>query len=152
MLPSRVYAISSCFQLFLCVCVFFFFQKKHNQTVMSRLTTKKSSLLANCRDHSKTADVFLQHCILPRCLMSPGDAVYCARFIHFLRLIGTPHFSVMAVYRDVFQICPALLSSCTNNESSRWGLLLREIFQQIHSLMDKVDATIPYGWPSDVYL
>ena len=37
----------------------------------------KDHLLADA-DHSKTIPAFISHCLLPRCVLTPDDAMYCA--------------------------------------------------------------------------
>lgn len=54
----------------------------------------KDHLLADA-DHSKTIPAFIGHCLLPRCMMTPEDAMYCAAFIRRLTLEDTPYFSFM---------------------------------------------------------
>lgn len=54
----------------------------------------KDHLLADA-DHSKTIPAFISHCLLPRCVLTPDDAMYCAAFIRRLTLEDTPYFSFM---------------------------------------------------------
>jgi len=54
----------------------------------------KDHILADA-DHSKTIPAFIGHCLLPRCVMTPEDAMYCAAFIRRLTLEDTPYFSFM---------------------------------------------------------
>ena len=46
-------------------------------------------------DHSKTIPAFISHCLLPRCILTPEDAMYCAAFIRRMTLEDTPYFSFM---------------------------------------------------------
>ena len=59
-------------------------------------------------DHEQTADDFLAHCILPRCLLTPEDAMYCAAFIRRMTLEDTPFFSFMYFVQRV-GLCNQLL-------------------------------------------
>lgn len=43
----------------------------------------------------------IEHCIQPRCLLSPMDAVYCARLIRTLHERGTPNFHTLMCYDKV---------------------------------------------------
>lgn len=43
----------------------------------------------------------IEHCIQPRCLLSPMDAVYCARLIRTLHDRGTPGFHTLMCYDKV---------------------------------------------------
>lgn len=70
----------------------------------------KNHLLADVSDHSKTADAFLAHCILPRCIQTPEDATYCAAFVRRLVLEDTPFFSFMYFMQQVrVPLLPAVL-------------------------------------------
>ena len=44
---------------------------------------------------NKTITQFLQLCIFPRCRFTSTDAIYCARFVHILHSLETPHFSTL---------------------------------------------------------
>lgn len=54
----------------------------------------KGHLLAET-EHSKTIPAFLDQCVLPRCTMTPEDAMYCAAFVRRMALEDTPFFSFM---------------------------------------------------------
>ena len=43
----------------------------------------------------------IEHCIQPRCLLSPMDADFCAQFIKVLHLQGTPGFHTLGCYDKV---------------------------------------------------
>lgn len=43
----------------------------------------------------------IEHCIIPRCLLSPMDADFCARFIMTIHLCGTPGFPTLLCYDKV---------------------------------------------------
>ena len=83
----------------------------------------KDHLLADA-DHSKTIPAFIGHCLLPRCVMTPEDAMYCAAFIRRLTLEDTPYFSFMlcaqlvcthAHSRPKSQCCGGLSVHCNAN-------------------------------------
>ena len=60
----------------------------------------KNHLLADS-DHTKTTDAFLAHCILPRCILTPEDATFCAAFVRKLVLEDTPFFSFLYLMQQV---------------------------------------------------
>jgi THO complex subunit 2 len=43
----------------------------------------------------------IEHCIQPRCLLSPMDADFCAQFIKVLHTLGTPGFPSLMTYDRV---------------------------------------------------
>ena len=71
----------------------------------------KDHLLADA-DHSKTIPAFIGHCLLPRCVMTPEDAMYCAAFIRRLTLEDTPYFS--------FMLCAQLVCTCAHSQPMLW--------------------------------
>lgn len=60
----------------------------------------KNDMLADV-DHTETIEAFVFHCILPRCVLTPEDAMYCAFFIRKLTLEDTPYFSYLLAVRMV---------------------------------------------------
>ena len=49
-------------------------------------------------------DVILEHCITPRCLLSPMDADFCAQFIKVMHTQGTLGFHTLACYDKVSRL------------------------------------------------
>lgn len=47
----------------------------------------------------------IEHCLQPRCLLSPMDADFCAQIIKVLHNLGTPGWSTLMVYDKVR--CPS---------------------------------------------
>lgn len=47
------------------------------------------------------ASAVIEHCLQPRCLLSPMDADFCAQFIKVLHNLGTPGWSTLMVYDRV---------------------------------------------------
>ena len=54
-------------------------------------------------DHQQSIPVFIGQCLLPRCILTPEDAMYCAAFIRRLTLEDTPFFSFMRCAQMVSQ-------------------------------------------------
>lgn len=52
----------------------------------------------------------IEHCIQPRCLLSPMDADYCSRLIKVLHERGTPGFHTLMCYNQV--IWHAIITHC----------------------------------------
>ena len=87
-------------------------------------------------DREIAADVFLQQCVVRRCIFSPADSLYCARFIERLIAIETPFFSVLAFYSGLFRswTVPLLLESLTAHEASRLGRYLNQTMAKLTHL------------------
>lgn len=50
------------------------------------------------------ASAIIEHCIQPRCLLSPMDADYCAQIIKVIHTQGTPGFPTLMCYDKVIVI------------------------------------------------
>ncbi|KAG5519102.1 hypothetical protein PMAC_002189 [Pneumocystis sp. 'macacae'] len=76
----------------------------------------------------------IQYCFLPRCLFSPNDSTYCAKFIRLIHFFGTPNFSTLTLYDRLFgDYLPSLLFICTQQEAENFGRFLREILADLFS-------------------
>lgn len=51
----------------------------------------------------------IEHCIQPRCLLSPMDADYCAQMIKCIHTMGTPGFSTLMTYDRVSIIAVSVI-------------------------------------------
>lgn len=104
-----------------------------------RNTRKRLSLE---RDHwftderFKPADIvsnFIQYCVWPRILLSPNDASFCAKFIRQLHTLGTPKFSTLGVYDNIFgKNLATAMFMCTQREAENYGRFLNEILTELH--------------------
>lgn len=93
--------------------------------VRSALVKKKGLLLKGVVKKS-TTQVFINHCILPRLLFSPEDALFCAKFAALLHDVGTPGFSSIQYYDKVAREVSALLNCVTRSEATNLGVFLLE--------------------------
>ncbi len=103
-------------------------QQTHASAVMRRLKREKDGWRSDTPDLKKDfLSVFVQHCILPRCLLSPADAVYCARFlrtVHDLRVTG---MSLLLVYDKLMKEVVQLMFACSDREATTLGIFLNEV-------------------------
>ncbi|KAL0019528.1 hypothetical protein WJX77_005771 [Trebouxia sp. C0004] len=90
----------------------------------------KDHLLADA-DHSKTIPAFIGHCLLPRCVMTPEDAMYCAAFIRRLTLEDTPYFSFMLCAQLLVPTGLTMLYTMTEREADNFGIFYREVLSTI---------------------
>ncbi|KAI3847949.1 hypothetical protein MKX03_017474 [Papaver bracteatum] len=110
--------------------------RKHEEnaaSVRQRLAREKDKWLRSCPDTLKINMEFLQRCILPRCIFSMPDAVYCAQFVRTLHSIGTPFFNTVN-HIDVL-ICKTLqpmICCCTEYEAGRLGRFLFETLEMAY--------------------
>ncbi|DBB02120.1 TPA: hypothetical protein ACH3X3_011159 [Trebouxia sp. C0006] len=90
----------------------------------------KDHLLADA-DHSKTIPAFIGHCLLPRCMMTPEDAMYCAAFIRRLTLEDTPYFSFMLCAQLLVPTGLTMLYTMTEREADNFGIFYREVLSTV---------------------
>lgn len=50
---------------------------------------------------NKTVLAILQHCIIPRCLFGPNEAIYSAKFVREMHRLGTKNFSSLTLFDKV---------------------------------------------------
>ena len=113
-------------------------QKKHYGHVMEVFKSDKNAFLSNLNINgntngngdgdSSTASVFLTTCIYPRCLLSPDDAMYCAKFIAILYEMETPGFHILELFDVIISAIAGALYSITEDEAGCFGIFLEKIW------------------------
>ncbi|KAF3902862.1 hypothetical protein AA313_de0207880 [Arthrobotrys entomopaga] len=71
----------------------------------------------------------LQYCLMPRLVLSPHDASFCAKFIKRMHVSGTPKFWTFFLYDTIFErhILEATIFMSTEREVENYGRFLAEI-------------------------
>ena len=109
-------------------------QAGHVRAVHEALGRSKDAWLAKCSaGGSEALEQFLQHCIFPRVLFSPGEALYCAKFVELVHELGTPGFDTLAYLRQVVTLLSQMVFCCTQNEAARLGIFLKETLRMLNS-------------------
>ncbi len=81
---------------------------------------------------SEAAHQFVQRCLLPRCLISPNDATYCAKYLKIMHTSKVPQFSVLAVYDKLFGPHMATtIFTCTEREAENLGRFMAEVLSNL---------------------
>lgn len=84
----------------------------------------------NQRDIS---DGIVSYCLLPRIVISPNDATFCAKFIRELHKIGTPKFHTVGILDCIFGKClSSVIFSLTQREAENFGRFLRDTLKDLH--------------------
>ncbi|KAJ7283481.1 transcription factor/nuclear export subunit protein 2-domain-containing protein [Mycena rebaudengoi] len=78
-------------------------QEYKQQTVLraftiKRLAREKQHWFSHSRSSGVLVGSIIEHCIQPRCLLSPMDADFCAQIIKVLHTQGTPGFHTLMCY------------------------------------------------------
>ncbi|MES1920224.1 THO complex subunit 2 [Bonamia ostreae] len=81
---------------------------------------------SKCFDVENANRVFLEICVLPRCVYSPHDAVYSANFIFLAMSKNLAGLSFVNFTQNLYQMLPSLIQSATEDEASNFGRFLRQ--------------------------
>lgn len=76
-------------------------QKKNHEMVKGHLEKDKGKWFVAFPDRRSAIRRVMQYLILPRCIASPIDALYCSCFVETLYLIGTPSFHIVFLIVEV---------------------------------------------------
>ena len=112
-------------------------QIETQKRVMARLEKDKgnwlSSIGADYKTFSKsTPTALLQYCVLPRCIQSPEDALFCAKLIQLLHSIKTPRLSTLVFYNTILNNFGTLVFSRTENEARHLGKFVCELLTTLN--------------------
>lgn len=79
------------------------------------------------------ADVLLEHCFLPRMLLSPADAEYTYRFVKALHEYNAPVFRLMVFLERLFNAnrLRTLIFACTVREAENFGRFLNMVLEDL---------------------
>jgi len=117
-------------------------QQEHVEKVMARLKHEKDSwFLSRSAKSAKNETItqFLQLCLFPRCVFTMPDAMYCAKFVQTIHNLKTPNFSTLLCYDRLFCDITYSVTSCTENEATRYGRFLNMMLETVmrwHSRKD----------------
>lgn len=96
-------------------------QKETHAQVLEQCRKRKDIWFGTVEKRNMTVTKFLQYCILPRCLTSAIDAIYCATFVETVVMLEVPFFSIIHFYDQICKILGSLLNSFTAFEATRFG-------------------------------
>ncbi|KAG1857214.1 transcription factor/nuclear export subunit protein 2-domain-containing protein [Suillus tomentosus] len=100
---------------------------------MKRLAREKHHWFAHTEHRSSVlASAIIEHCIQPRCLLSPMDSDFCAQFIKIMHTQGTPGFPTLVVYDKLLgDHVKAVVFSCSEYEAKNYGRFLLGILTDL---------------------
>ncbi|KAJ1736418.1 THO2 plays a role in transcriptional elongation [Coemansia sp. Benny D160-2] len=102
-------------------------QKLHVSRIRKWLIAQKDYWFCLAHEQRKlVTHALLQHCILPRAVLSASDANFCAKFLWMMHFpLATNKFSLMLVYDSVFsETLSTLLAAFTENEARNYAKFL----------------------------
>ncbi|KAJ2984560.1 hypothetical protein NUW58_g5998 [Xylaria curta] len=108
---------------------------KERVTKTKLLLIKQSPIwFSSSAKSDSIVDTFIEECLLPRTLLSPGDADFCHRIIRFLHFNRVSHFKLSSLYNRLFNVnrLRSMIFGCTVREAEFLGrfikLTLGELF------------------------
>jgi THO complex subunit 2 len=108
--------------------------RDHN-VARKRLSTEKEHWFNDDRfNQREVTDVFIQHCLYPRVMISPNDASFCSRFIREVHKMGTPKFHTIGVYDSILgKGLGSVIFISTQREAENYGRFLKEVLGDLHA-------------------
>lgn len=106
-------------------------QTAHVKRVIAGLTSLRERLFSSLPDKKVAIGAVMQHCILPRALLSPEDALYCAKFLLLLHDVNVPYFVTPSVIERVVTFVAPHLVASTEIEAACLGILFGELFKTV---------------------
>ncbi|KAJ7591413.1 transcription factor/nuclear export subunit protein 2-domain-containing protein [Mycena floridula] len=99
---------------------------------IKRLAREKLHWFAQAPKPNVLTPAFIEHCIQPRCLLSPMDADYCVQMIKVIHTQGTPNFYTLRCYDLLLgdQI-KVVLFSCSEYEARNYGRFLLGVLSDL---------------------
>lgn len=104
-------------------------QLAHSAAVLKRLEASKNTWFreTSAQQVNLANNQLLQSCIFPRCVFSPADAMYCAKFVQLIHMQDTPYFSTLHFADKLARDIGVLIFCCTERQASNFGRFLKEI-------------------------
>lgn len=101
---------------------------KERVTKTKLLLIKQSPIWFNSSAKADSVvDTFIEECLLPRTLLSPGDADFCHRIIRFLHFNRVTNFKLSSLYNRFFNVnrLRSVIFGCTVREAEFLGCFIK---------------------------
>lgn len=107
--------------------------ERYHKTKLRLARQSKSWFSGTMAEANRTSDALLEHCILPRLLVSSLDTEYSFRMIKFLHENQTPNFKLFSFYERFFNAnrLRAMIFSCTVREAEHLGRFIKCILEDL---------------------
>ena len=101
-------------------------QYKTNRAVRARLEDDKDQWTTKTQRKGDLVKQFFEKCIVPRCLFSMVDAVFCAKFAAQLHSLKTENWGTLLYYDKLLTDVTCIVTCCTEAEAKTYGRFLNE--------------------------
>jgi THO complex subunit 2 len=106
-------------------------QKERKAKLLHAFELRKYGSFPSETISRKTIQAFLMHCIYPRCMSSPDDAMYCAQFVSLLHQNDTPGFSTLHYIDELVDVVAGALYCVTEGEAANMAIILLETWKLV---------------------
>ena len=107
-------------------------QEAHAVSILKSMEANKSAFFPSAKASRHAANTFVTHCVFPRSMQSPDDALYCAHFISQLHKIETPGFSILHYIDEFISVVSGALFGVTEGEAAHLAILLWETWKVVN--------------------
>ncbi|KAJ2237833.1 THO2 plays a role in transcriptional elongation [Coemansia sp. RSA 485] len=112
-------------------------QKQHVSRIRRWLIAQKDYWFCMSNGQRKlVSKALIQHCVLPRAVLSASDAYFCAKMLWMMHFpLATNKFSLMIVCDNIFgDNISTLMASCTENEARNYAKFLNATLSYLSPL------------------
>lgn len=116
---------------------------KERVTKTKLLLIKQSPIWFNSSTKTDSVvDTFIEECLLPRTLLSSGDADFCHRIIRFLHFNRVSNFKLSSLYNRLFNVnrLRSMIFGCTVREAEFLGRFIKLTLGELSVWHTKRDA------------
>lgn len=99
-----------------------------------RLAKEKDHWFAGCKGKSHALSVaLLQHCFIPRIMISPVDSLYSFKILKHLHSTGAKDFRTVRVFDELFNTrrMTSIFFLCTSREAENMGRFYNEVIKDL---------------------
>jgi THO complex subunit 2 len=107
-------------------------QTVHVDGVRDEFEAKKDDLMNSDVASQQAAKALLLHCVYPRSLQSPDDAIYCAHFALQLHNMETPGFGTLHYIDELISVVAGSLFGLTEAEAANSAILLWQTWTTVN--------------------
>ena len=105
--------------------------------VLKFLTQRLPGFFSQIKEETSVSTFLVQHCLYPRLMLSPSDALYAINFLKMLVQLKVPKINVLNIFAQIMKGIIPTINCCTNNESENLGIFFMEWFQMIDRWTDQ---------------
>ncbi|EME32701.1 THO complex subunit 2 [Galdieria sulphuraria] len=103
--------------------------ESHYQRIQSLLCERKSFFFTQISNAKNWSIVFLQICLIPRCISSFSDAAFCSKFLEVLLDLDPPGLRILPLFHYLLLNIGEISQCLTEAEATRFGNFVAEVLK-----------------------